>query len=55
MVPEPQARPFRAEKLTRATNLPCAFTDFATCPLPPAGNHLAFGVEAGEKTPYERG
>ncbi|WP_394620700.1 DUF1684 domain-containing protein [Lentzea sp. JNUCC 0626] len=38
----------------RATNLPCAFTDFATCPLPPEGNHLAFGVEAGEKTPYER-
>ena len=39
----------------RATNLPCAFTDFATCPLPPAGNHLAFAVEAGEKTPHERG
>jgi uncharacterized protein len=38
----------------RATNLPCAFTDFATCPLPPAGNHLPFEVEAGEKTPYER-
>jgi uncharacterized protein (DUF1684 family) len=37
-----------------ATNLPCAFTDFATCPLPPAGNHLPFSVEAGEKTPYER-
>ncbi|HEX8865951.1 MAG TPA: DUF1684 domain-containing protein [Lentzea sp.] len=39
----------------RATNLPCAFTDFATCPLPPAGNHLAFSVEAGERIPYERG
>jgi len=39
----------------RASNLPCAFTDFATCPLPPAGNHLPFAVEAGEKTPYERG
>ncbi|MFI9383720.1 DUF1684 domain-containing protein [Kutzneria sp. NPDC052558] len=38
----------------RALNLPCAFTDFATCPLPPAGNNLAFAVEAGEKTPYER-
>jgi uncharacterized protein len=38
----------------RATNLPCAFTDFATCPLPPAGNRLSFGVEAGEKLPYER-
>ncbi|WP_409496246.1 DUF1684 domain-containing protein [Amycolatopsis sp. cmx-11-12] len=39
---------------TRAANLPCAFTDFATCPLPPAGNDLPFAVEAGEKLPYER-
>jgi uncharacterized protein (DUF1684 family) len=39
----------------RAVNLPCAFTDFATCPLPPAGNHLPFAVEAGERIPYERG
>src|SRR3954454_24805269 len=39
----------------RATNLPCAFTDFATCPLPPAGTPLPSAVEAGEKTPYERG
>jgi hypothetical protein len=38
----------------RAMNLPCAFTDFATCPLPPAGNHLPFAVEAGELLPYER-
>jgi len=38
----------------RALNLPCAFTDFATCPLPPAGNHLPFSVAAGEKTPFER-
>lgn len=38
----------------RATNMPCAFTDFATCPLPPAGNHLPFRVTAGEQIPYER-
>lgn len=38
----------------RAVNLPCAFTDHATCPLPPAGNHLPFAVEAGELLPYER-
>jgi uncharacterized protein (DUF1684 family) len=38
----------------RAVNLPCAFTDYATCPLPPAGNHLPFAVEAGEQLPYER-
>ncbi|TQL70231.1 hypothetical protein FB381_4160 [Nocardioides albertanoniae] len=35
----------------RATNLPCAYTDYATCPLPPAGNRLPVAVEAGEKMP----
>jgi uncharacterized protein (DUF1684 family) len=35
----------------RATNLPCAYTEFATCPLPPAGNRLAVAVEAGEQIP----
>jgi len=38
----------------RAVNLPCAFNDYATCPLPPAGNHLPFEVTAGEQNPYER-
>jgi uncharacterized protein (DUF1684 family) len=37
----------------RATNLPCAYTDFATCPLPPAGNNLPVPVTAGEQIPYE--
>ena len=32
-----------------AYNPPCAFTAFATCPLPPAQNKLAIAVEAGEK------
>ncbi len=32
-----------------ATNPPCAFTPFATCPLPPKENKLPFRVEAGEK------
>ncbi len=40
---------------TRAVNLPCAYTDFATCPLPPAGNRLPFAVTAGERIPVERG
>ncbi len=31
-----------------ATNPPCAFTPFATCPLPPPGNTLSVPVEAGE-------
>jgi uncharacterized protein (DUF1684 family) len=35
----------------RATNLPCAYTEFTTCPLPPAGNRLTVAVEAGEKSP----
>jgi uncharacterized protein (DUF1684 family) len=32
----------------RAYNPPCAFTKFATCPLPPRQNRLAVRVEAGE-------
>lgn len=36
---------------TRAENLPCAFTDAATCPIAPAENRLPFPVEAGEKNP----
>jgi uncharacterized protein len=38
----------------RATNLPCAYTDLATCPLPPAENRLPVAVEAGEQIPLER-
>ncbi len=33
----------------KAYNPPCAFTAFATCPLPPSQNRLALRVEAGEK------
>lgn len=32
-----------------AYNPPCAFNDFATCPLPPNQNKLALRVESGEK------
>lgn len=32
----------------RAYSPPCAFTDFATCPLPPPQNRLPIRVEAGE-------
>ena len=35
----------------RAFNLPCAYTDFATCPVPPDANTLGFAVEAGEQLP----
>jgi uncharacterized protein len=34
-----------------AYNPPCAFTPYATCPLPPRGNVLTFPVAAGEKVP----
>jgi uncharacterized protein (DUF1684 family) len=33
----------------RAYNPPCAFTSFATCPLPPPENWLPFAIPAGEK------
>jgi uncharacterized protein (DUF1684 family) len=33
----------------RAYSPPCAFTRYATCPLPPAQNRLPLRVEAGEK------
>lgn len=33
----------------RAQNPPCAFTPFATCPLPPKENRLPIAVRAGEK------
>jgi uncharacterized protein len=32
-----------------AENPPCAFTPFATCPLPPRENRLTFPIRAGEK------
>jgi uncharacterized protein (DUF1684 family) len=38
----------------RAVNLPCAYTDLATCPLPPFENRLPVAIEAGEQTPLER-
>jgi len=34
----------------KATNPPCAFTDFATCPLPPKDNIINVRILAGEKT-----
>lgn len=34
----------------KAHNPPCAFTPYATCPLPPESNRLTVRIEAGEKT-----
>lgn len=33
----------------KAYNPPCAFTEFATCPLPPLQNELSIPIRAGEK------
>lgn len=33
----------------KAENPPCAFTAYATCPLPPPQNRLALAITAGEK------
>jgi uncharacterized protein (DUF1684 family) len=35
----------------RAFNPPCAFTPYATCPLPPIENHLPIEIKAGERFP----
>lgn len=34
-----------------AYNPPCAYTEFATCPIPPKSNRLPIAVHAGEKIP----
>jgi hypothetical protein len=36
----------------KAINPPCAFTEFAVCPLPPPANVLPIRIEAGEKWPH---
>ena len=33
----------------KAENPPCAFSPYATCPLPPEGNDLNIAIKAGEK------
>jgi uncharacterized protein (DUF1684 family) len=47
--PMPDARGRLTLDFNRAYNPPCAFTPFATCPLPPPENRLNLRVEAGEK------
>jgi uncharacterized protein (DUF1684 family) len=39
----------------KAENPPCAFTDYATCPLPPKQNVLPVRIEAGELRPVQAG
>jgi len=45
---EPADGPGVSIDFNYAYNPPCAFTSYATCPLPPAGNRLPIAVDAGE-------
>ncbi|MBI3418419.1 MAG: DUF1684 domain-containing protein [Verrucomicrobia bacterium] len=48
-LPRPNAAGQTVIDFNRAYNPPCAFTDFATCPLPLRQNQLPFAIEAGER------
>jgi uncharacterized protein len=47
--PGPDAQGKVVLDFNRAYNPPCAFTPFATCPLPPPENRLDLAIDAGEK------
>lgn len=46
--PEPEGQHVLID-FNKAYNPPCAFTNFATCPLPPQENHIPFTIQAGER------
>lgn len=48
-VSRPDANGKTVIDFNKAYNPPCAFTDFATCPLPPPQNRLPVAITAGEK------
>lgn len=50
-VPAPNADGSVPLDFNRASNLPCAHTPYATCPLPPIENRLPIEVTAGELDP----
>ncbi len=47
-IPRPDSTGRTVIDFNKAYNPPCAFTDFATCPLPPEQNVLPIEVRAGE-------
>jgi hypothetical protein len=49
-IPKPDANNQTLIDFNKAFNPPCAYTDFATCPLPPQQNILNLEIKAGEKT-----
>lgn len=48
-VPKPGSSGNTVIDFNKAYNPPCAFTKYATCPLPPKDNYLSLEVTAGEK------
>ncbi len=46
---KPDANEYTILDFNKALNPPCAFTEFATCPLPPKQNFLDIAITAGEK------
>lgn len=48
-VDAPDSTGFTYIEFNKAYNPPCAFSPFATCPLPPKQNHLPVEIKAGEK------
>ncbi|MGH7454048.1 MAG: DUF1684 domain-containing protein [bacterium] len=48
-VPTPAANGKTTIDFNKAYNPPCAFTEYATCPLPPEQNKLPVRITAGEK------
>ena len=48
-IPKPDANGHTVLDFNKALNPPCAFSTFATCPLPPKQNVLPIAVTAGEK------
>ncbi len=53
-VAKPDAKGVVIIDFNKAYNPPCAFTAFATCPLPPKQNILTVAITAGEKNYAER-
>jgi uncharacterized protein (DUF1684 family) len=47
----PDAKGMTLLDFNYAYNPPCAYTEFATCPIPPKSNRLPFAIHAGEKVP----
>ncbi len=48
-VPKPDSTGITTIDFNKAYNPPCAFTKYATCPLPPKDNYLKLAITAGEK------